>query len=299
MIDLATHLRNKHMPASLQKIMCLIAELAKPISREFHSKQHYSGTKNISGDEQMALDKWADQLFIRELKRTELVKTIASEEQDELIEYVKAKGTFGITLDPLDGSSLLGVNLTVGTIVGIYDEGNVMEEGKHMDGAMYLLYGPVTILVYTTCRGVHEFRLDHSGKYVLEMEHLMIPRGKIYAPGGLRNDYGEQHRNVVHHFEEKGYKLRYSGSLVADFHQILHKGGIFMYPALKSAPEGKLRLLFEANPLGLIAEQAGGACSNGKQRIRDIKPRALAQRVPLYIGGRQEVEAAERIMSRK
>ena len=298
-MNLKEHLKSRHIDKNLSELIMLISELAKPISREFHTKQHYTGTKNIHGDKQVALDKWADELIISRLKKSNLVRTIASEEQDEIVEIVKAKGKFGITLDPLDGSSLIGVNLTVGTIVGIFDEGDVMEPGKRMDAAMYILYGPLTALVYAARgKGVHEFVLHDNGNYVLQKKNIRIGNKKIYAPGGLRKDYLIEHKAFVDELEKQGYILRFSGSFVADCHQIMHKGGIFMYPALKTYPNGKLRLLFEANPLSLIIEEAGGLSSNGFERIHNIMPEELSQKTPLYIGDRKAILLLEKIFKK-
>ena len=297
-MNLKEHLKKENISKDLSELIILISELAKPISKEFHTMQHYSGTKNIHGDEQVALDVWADELIVSKLKESNLVRNIASEEQDEIIEVVKSKGTFGVTLDPLDGSSLIGVNLTVGTIVGIFDEGNVMEPGKRMDAAMYILYGPLTVLVYCAKKGVHEFVLCHDGHYYLQKENIKIGDKKIYAPGGLRKDYLPNHKAFVENLEEQGFKPRFSGCLVADFHQIMHKGGIFIYPALTTHPNGKLRLLFEANPLSLIIEAAGGTSSTGSERIRNISPSSISQSVPLYIGDKKIIDFLEQLFKK-
>ncbi len=293
-MNLKEHLKKEKLQKELAELIILISELAKPISKEFHTKTHYSGTKNIHGDKQVALDVWADKLIISKLKESNLVRTVASEEQDSVIEFQKSKGKFGVAMDPLDGSSLLGVNLTVGTIVGIFDQGNVMEKGKKLKAAMYILYGPLTTLVYTARNGVHEFALGHDGVYSLQKENIRIGDSKIYAPGGLRKDWLENHRKFIDYLESEGFKLRFSGSFVADLHQIMHKGGIFMYPALKSHPDGKLRLLFEAAPLGLIIHEAGGSCSNGKICLHQIEPEALSQRVPVYVGNKELIELLEK-----
>jgi fructose-1,6-bisphosphatase I len=159
-----------------------------------------------------------------------------------------------------------------------------------MLGAMYILYGPLTTLTYSLRAGVHEFALDDRGIFVLQEENVIIPDGKIYAPGALRRDYLPTHRGFIEKLEEEGYKLRYSGSFVADVHQILHKGGVFTYPPFAGNERGKLRLLFEAIPMGFIVSQAGGAASDGHRDLLSIKPEAVSQRVPVYIGGKREIE---------
>ncbi|RMF06959.1 fructose-1,6-bisphosphatase [Candidatus Woesearchaeota archaeon] len=299
-LSLKEHLSRNVQNRALAELILLISDLAKPISDAFHGKQGFAGTKNIYGENQLEIDKWADRTIIDKLRESSLVKSIASEEQSELIEIENASGTFGVVLDPLDGSSLIGVNLSVGTIVGIFDEGDVMEPGSRMDAALYLMYGPLTVLVYSAGKGVHEFVLSQDGVFRLLHENLRIPpgeKGKLYAPGGKRREYLPYHEKYISLLESDGYKLRYSGAFVADFHQILHKGGVFCYPATKSAPNGKLRLIFEANPMTFLVKQAGGKGSDGTRDIHSIVPRDLSQRTPLYIGSSDAVDLIEKVRS--
>lgn len=244
----------------------------------------------------MALDKWADDVLISGLKRTGLARYVATEEQPDIIEIDDPKNQFGVVIDPLDGSSLIDVNLSVGTIIGIYP-GNVLEKGETMIAAMYILYGPLTMLTLTTGNGVHDFVMDEKGAFVLKEKDVRIPDGKIYAPGALRKDYLPQHARFIESLEKEGYKLRFSGSFVADMHQILHKGGVFTYPGFKGKEKGKLRLLFEANPMGKIISEAGGAISNGKTNILSIKPEAIDELTPIYAGGKKEISLIEKLMA--
>lgn len=292
-IELQKHLKKQGASDDIIALITHISRLSTKISAAFLTHQHKADTKNIHGEEQMALDKYADKVFIEALEQSRLVKTIASEEQDDILEIKKAEGTFGVVMDPLDGSSLIDVNLTVGTIIGIYDEGNVMEPGKRMDAALYILYGPITTLVCTVGKGVHEYFLDQDGKFHLNRERMTIPSGKLLAPGALRRDWLPFHRKFIEQLEDEGYKLRYSGSFVADVHQIINKGGLFTYPADRSHKDGKLRLLFEANPLGLIIEQAGGRISDGDMNPREKKPVTIADRTPIYIGDSALVKRIE------
>lgn len=290
------HLKRQGVEKGLAKIILTLAEKSKIVKDAFLTHVGVSQTKNIHGEQQMELDKFADMVFLKAMEKSKLVRTVASEEQDTLVEIKKAKGGYGVTLDPLDGSSLIKTNLAVGTIAGFFNEGDVMEKGAKMDGAMYIVYGPLTSLVYTAKDGTHEFVMNGRGKFELRKENHMIPDGKIYAPGGLRSDWTEGHKKYVENLELQGYKLRFSGGFVPDIQNILYYGGVFTYPALKSAPNGKLRLLIEANPMALIAEQAGGAGSNGLMPLHDIKPESLAQRTPLYIGGKKEIELAKKYL---
>lgn len=291
----------------LRNLILQIGETCKTIAAGFAARQGQSDTQNVYGETQMALDKWADSVLIEDLRKSGLVRYLASEEQPDVLVFgdaldgkqpsEDAGGGLGITLDPLDGSSLIGVNLAVGTIVGIY-RGNVLRPGRDMVGAMYVLYGPLTTLTYTLKKGVHEFVLDPDGQYILQEADIRIPEGKIYAPGALRKQYLPGHLEWIETLEADGYKVRFSGSFVADVHQILHKGGVFTYPGFEGRERGKLRLLFEGNPMGFIVEEAGGASSDGSVSLLDIKPTGVADRVPVYIGGKKEIDMIEKINSR-
>ena len=252
-------------------------------------------TRNMYGEEQMALDMFADDVFISGLQQARLVRYIATEEQHKIIEVKNPKNNFGIVIDPLDGSSLIDVNLCTGSIIGIYP-GHVLEKGATMIAALYILYGPLTTLTFTTGKGVHEFALDDTGEFYLRHQDLKIPKGKIYAPGALRRDYLPAHAEWIESLEHSGYKLRFSGCFVADVHQILHKGGVFTYPGFKGRERGKLRLLYEANPMGKIIVEAGGAISNGRTNILDIKPEGIDDVTPIYVGGKEEIQLIETFM---
>lgn len=296
---LQEHLKAHKVDRDLAKIILLLAGKSRLVQKAFFTHSGVARTKNIHGEQQMELDTYSDVVFMNAMEESRLVKTVASEEQDEIVEIKKAKGSYGVTLDPLDGSSLIKTNLAVGTIAGFFNEGDVMEKGSKMDAAMYILYGPITSLVYTAKNGVHEFVLNPKGKFVLKRENITMPEGKIYCPGGLRSEWTEQHKKFINGLETQGYKLRFSGGFVPDFQQILTYGGVFTYPALTTAPQGKLRLIFEANPMALIAEQAGGAGTNGTQNLREIKPESLSQRTPLYLGGKKEIGLAGKYLARE
>ena len=276
----------------VKQVVLRISEVAKKISGGFASRRGASDSSNVYGEQQQAMDVWADELLISELRSSKLVKYLASEEQPDVMTFEGSSSDIGVTIDPLDGSSLIDVNLAVGTIVGIY-RGGVLSPGEGMLGAMYVLYGPLTTLTYCLRGGVHEFTLDDNGDFVLQEENIVIPEGKIYAPGALRRDWLPAHRGFIEKLEAEGYKLRYSGSFVADVHQILHKGGVFTYPAYAGREQGKLRLLFEAAPMGFIVSQAGGGVSDGRRDLLTIQPEAVSQRVPVYIGGKREITLIE------
>ena len=278
----------------LAALILKISSIAKTISDELPYRRGKADTKNVFGELQLVADKWADQFIIEELRKTGLVKTVVSEEQPDIVP-LNDSGTFNITLDPLDGSSNIESNNLVGTIIGIYKE-DLPTQGKHQVAAMYILYGPVATLVYTAQNGVHEFLYTKEG-FVLRGENMKLPEpGKLYGIGGLRKDWLPAFRQYIEQLEAEGYKLRYGGSFVGDFNQILHYGGIFAYPALIEKPNGKLRLLVESNTMSFIVKQAGGASTTGKSSILDVVPESITQRVPTYIGNKELIEKLEKIL---
>ena len=284
---------------NLMELILFLAKQAQQVKKGFFCSIRKTPadeqTKNMYGEEQMALDMYADDVFISGLQKARLVRYIATEEQHKIIEVKDPKNNFGIVIDPLDGSSLIDVNLCTGSIIGIYP-GHVLEKGATMIAALYILYGPLTTLTFTTGKGVHEFAEDGAGEFFLRHQDLKIPEGKIYAPGALRRDYFPAHARWIEKLEHSGYKLRFSGCFVADVHQILHKGGVFTYPGFKGREKGKLRLLYEANPMGKIIHEAGGAISNGRVDILTIKPEGIDDVTPIYVGGKEEIRLIEKFM---
>lgn len=270
-----------------------------------------AGAENASGDVVQKLDIIANETIAACLGYRGNVGIMVSEEDDEprILQEPGKGGRYIVLFDPLDGSSNIDVNVSIGTIFSILqrDEessnGNVMSDilqpGCRQVAAGYVIYSSSTVMAYTTGHGVHMFTLDPSiGAYRLCREHVtMPPRKRIYSvneayraqfPQGVQ-DYLEWTKRE----ESGGYVLRYIGSMVADFHRTLIKGGVFLYPPTTKAPQGKLRLLYEANPLAFIAEQAGGLATDGKHRILDKQPTALHERTPLLIGSREEVERVQ------
>ena len=204
-----------------------------------------------------------------------------------------------MTADPLDGSSLVDTNLSIGTIIGIHKD-SVLDSGRNsMVAALYITYGPLITMIYSAGKGAHEFVLNREGEYVLSQEDIKLnPKGSIFSPGGLRRDWNPAHLKFIEQLENDGYKLRYSGGFVPDINQILiKKGGVFTYPALKKAPQGKLRLLFELQPMAFIMEQAGGLATDGYQDILSIKVESINQLSPIYIGSTTEVQMAKQMLS--
>lgn len=298
MTTLREYLDGSGCEESLKDLIELIANQADPIREAFISNQKYVDTKNIYGEKQIALDTWSDAHLLNVFKESRLVKEAASEEQPEVVEFPDAKANYAVTVDPLDGSSLVQVNLAVGTIIGIFDGGGVMQPGRNLRAAMYMLYGPMTVLTLTVKEGVHIFALNHEKEYVMIEKDVKVPEGKLYASGALKRDWTPRHREFIEYLEQEGYKLRYSGSFVADVHQYLKYGGMFSYPAFKGHENGKLRLLFEANPLGFIVTEGGGRISDGERDILTIMPEKLDHRVPIYIGSKGIIKRMEEMFNK-
>ncbi len=297
MITLHEYLETCACADDLASLIELIAEQAVPIRDAFITHQSYATSINVSGEQQAAMDTWSDAHLTEVYRYSELVKVLASEEQNEIINFPDATSNYAIVMDPLDGSSLIQTNLAVGTIVGIFDNGKVMQKGSNQKAALYMIYGPMTTLTLTVGEGVAIFAMDEQKEYILLDGEVKMPEGNLYASGGLKKDWMDKHARFIDTVEHKGFKLRYSGSFVADFHQVLKYGGFYCYPALEGNPEGKLRLLFEAYPIGFIAAQAGGAISDGGRSLLEVEPTSLHQRTPIYVGSRGVIELMEGILS--
>ncbi len=295
-VDLRRHLRSQDIGDNLVHLICEIAEASKYVINAVRTGDlGVAGTSNLYGEEQLALDVLSDRIMRKRLVKSGVVCNIASEEMDEIYQVTSdSDGLYSVAYDPLDGSSLVDVNLAVGTIVSIFAGCDLLQEGRKQIAALFILYGPRVSLVYSVGNGVHEFTMNHLMEFTLTRENVkMQPAGNIYSPGGLRNKYSEGDEKFIRYMEAKGAKLRYSGGFVPDINQVLMKGkGIFMYPALNGSPSGKLRLLFELNPMAYLIEQAGGAATNGKIPILDLKPESLDQRAPIYIGCTEDVGKA-------
>ena len=264
-----------------------------------------TGDVNIQGEFVQKLDVYAHETFVRALEHRGHTAMVVSEEAEGPIHTGEPwhSGTYVVAVDPLDGSSNIDVNASIGTIFGIFrrkspvgaegDLGDILRCGRELEGAGYILYGAGTVLVLATSFGVNGFTLDPSvGEFFLSHPSIQSPKSRIYS---CNEAYSPQWHAGVRDWldgaKKAGYKARYIGSLVADFHRNLLKGGTFLYPATESSPEGKLRLLYEAFPLAYIVERAGGAASDGQGAILDRVASALHERAPLYIGDPDDVAA--------
>ena len=264
------------------------------------------GAENVQGEQQQKLDVYANQALLHCLGMRESVAALVSEEDEEPKTFDRAgslrgeTGKYIIVFDPLDGSSNIDVNVNVGTIFSVHRrletgtiEGSILQAGSEQLAAGYVVYGPSTVLVYTAGDGVHLFTLDPTiGAFVLTKENLRMPeKGPYYSVNEANaSTWPAGYEAYVDGLRAEGYSSRYIGSLVADFHRTLLKGGVFLYPPTKKQPGGKLRLLYEANPLAMIAEQAGGMASTGVGRVLDLVPEGIHERTPLVLGSRFELE---------
>ncbi|HED30683.1 MAG TPA: class 1 fructose-bisphosphatase [Prosthecochloris aestuarii] len=271
------------------------------------------GTTNVQGEEVKKLDLFANEKIINAIGQHGRFALMGSEENEGTIIPPKNEtGRYVLLFDPLDGSSNIDVNVSVGTIFSIYrltgdnpaeaDINDCLQKGSQQVAAGYVIYGSSVMMVYTTGTGVHGFTYDPTiGEFLLSHENITIPQqGKYYSINeGSWKQFNQSTKNYIDYLKEEDestgrpYSTRYIGSLVADFHRNLLTGGIFIYPATDRHENGKLRLMYEANPLAFICEQAGGRATDGKRRILDIDPTELHQRTPLYIGSKEDVLKAE------
>lgn len=299
----------QYASGELSQLLRDIALASKVVNREVNKAGLIDimgpmGSQNSGGEQQQKLDVLANIRFTRALTKGGEVCALISEETETYVD-LNNQGRYVIAIDPLDGSSNIDVNVSIGTIFSVYrrkspvgqpiHEQDILQAGDEQVAAGYILYGSSTMLVYTTGHGVNGFTYEPSlGEYVLSHPNMRMPEtGKIYSINeGSANSFDQSVKEYIQFCKDNNYTARYIGSLVADFHRNLLKGGIYIYPATAKDKKGKLRLMYECNALAFIAEQAGGSASDGKQRILLVKPRDLHQRTPLYVGSKNMVEKA-------
>ena len=316
---------NPEATGAFSRLLSELTVAAKIISREVNKAGiadilGYAGRENIQGEDVQKLDEFANRTIIERMSHIGQLCAIASEEEADIIKIPSkySKGNYVLITDPLDGSSNIDVNVSIGTIFSIHrkistDEdgtlSDVLQPGYKQVAAGYFIYGSSTMMVYTTGSGVHGFTLFPGiGEFLLSHENIRIPeRGRIFSVNeSYYNYWTDNVRRLVDYFKSLDtkpvYTARYIGSLVSDFHRNLLKGGIFMYPADTKDPKkphGKLRLMCEANPMAFVIKEAGGYASDGKKPILEIEPEDLHQRTPLFIGSKGDVELAEKYVQGK
>ncbi len=299
----------QYASGELSQILRDIALASKVVNREVNRAglidlAGNQGSQNTGGEQQQKLDVLANIRFTRALAKGGEVCAIISEESESYID-LNNYSKYVIAIDPLDGSSNIDVNVSIGTIFSIYrrrskvgqpiHEEDILQKGLDQVGAGYVLYGSSTMLVYTTGFGVNGFTYDPSlGEYFLSHPQMTMPEwGTTYSVNeGMALSFPPSIHDYLSLCKERQYTARYIGSLVADFHRNMLKGGIYLYPATAKAPNGKLRLMYECNALAFIAEQAGGTATDGRQRILDLQPTSLHQRTPFVVGSAKMVEEA-------
>jgi fructose-1,6-bisphosphatase I len=273
-------------------------------------------TENVQGEAQQKLDVLSNEMIVKAMDHGGRLCAMASEEEPDLIQIPDGFkcGKYVLLFDPLDGSSNIDVNVPVGTIFSVLrkitrgtrgEMEDVLQPGRRQVAAGYVIYGSSTMMVYTTGQGAHGFTLDPSiGEFLLSHPNIRIPDTGRYLSvnDSYERNWDESVRVLMRRYrgldgDRKPLNVRYVGSLVADFHRNMLGGGVFAYPANSKSPRGKLRLMYEANPLAFVVEQAGGAATDGHQRIMDITPAELHQRTPLFIGSKREVELACEVLS--
>jgi len=300
-VSLNQHLFTSGVPDKLRHLINDIARAGKYVENAIRTTDlGLAGSSNTYGEEQLKLDVLSNKIIKEQLCESRLVASFASEEEAEGLTELVPEAPFTLVFDPLDGSSLVDANLAIGSIFGIYAAGNpIGKTPRDQVAALYLVYGPRTILVYSAGKGVHAFFLNEVGEFVLLQKNLVMSDDvKTYAPGNLRAVTDTpNYRKMMNMWLDEAHTLRYSGGMVPDIHHMLIKGaGIFTNIGGNKYPKGKLRLLFECGPFAYIMEQAGGASSDGSLSILDVKIEDLDQRTPLIIGAKSEVKRVSEVL---
>ena len=325
-VSLASFLQDAHTSERLASLLCAIAEASQAISAltENGAIKNKDGediygklsSENVQGETQATLDVICDEIFTARLAATGLVAGMVSEEVDLpiAVENKSGKAEFLVFFDPLDGSSNVDVNVSIGSIFSVFkapnktnlSEANYLIAGKQQLAAGYTVYGPCTMLVITTGQGTHGFTLSRATKqFLLTHPNMQVPVDtKEYAINSSNQRFWEppikryitECKSGAVGRREKDFNMRWIGSMVADIHRILMRGGIYLYPkdSKDATKPGRLRLMYEANPMAMLLEQAGGAASTGRMRILDVQPEHIHQRIPIIIGSKHEVEHIER-----
>lgn len=328
-MTLARHLRTRSkreagVHEGLSELLMQIGQAGKVIAGKvvtagLENLLGETGTINVQGEVVLKLDQFSNDAFIQAFSQGGLVTTLISEEMEQAFQFEEnvKDGKYILLIDPLDGSSNIDVNGIIGSIFSVFrrtkedSKGtieDILRKGTEQVVGGYILYGPSTMFVYTAGDGTHAFILDPGmGEFLLSHENIRVPKsGKIYSVNeGNYHSWEQTTRQFIDYLKVKDratgrpYSARYGGSLVADFHRTLLKGGIFLYPGSVTKPEGKLRLQYEAAPMAFVMEQAGGSASTGQKRILDLKPEMLHERTPLVIGSPDDVSLFEEFSQNK
>jgi fructose-1,6-bisphosphatase I len=307
--------RQRNQPGAsgeLTRVLVQMGTVAKIISSyvrrsSLEGLKGLTGETNVQGEQVKRLDKLGNDAFVEAFEYVGIVGALVSEEMDEpmILHSDEGREKYVVLIDPIDGSSNLDVDCVIGSIFSVRELGDsleesILQEGTKQTAAGYIMYGTSVLIVYSAGDGVHTFVLDEEiGEFVLDHEEIRMPDqgNTLSANFGNRNLWTRPARAFSDSLtagDGRRYSLRYSGALVADLHQILHRGGIYFYPEEDKRPAGKLRLLYECAPLAMIAEQAGGACTTGRSRVMRISPKDIHQRIPFAVGGAYEIGEYEK-----
>jgi fructose-1,6-bisphosphatase I len=284
-------------PEDLALLTTAIAEASITVWENIPFKSGLLADVNPSGERQKAIDVFSNDVFAEALTGTDLAGEVASEEMTEAIE---SKGRLSIAMDPLDGSSNVETNNPLGSIFGFYSK-RLPCSGRNITGALYVTYGNTVTITLSFGKGVHRFVAVRRGaemSFELLGLDLKVPvKPEVYGIGGFRKDWTPPVRDFVDSFEARGMRVRYCGTFVGDYNQVLSRGGIFAYPEQVGRPQGKLRVLFESAPIAYINEQAGGYATDGRRNVLDIEPKSLPETSPVYIGSAPLLHELERLVS--
>ncbi|MFC7080436.1 class 1 fructose-bisphosphatase [Halorussus caseinilyticus] len=277
------------MSDAISEAIGVVARSAPEIRNGLAGRRRKTDAENASGETQLAADVWADELLAERLTAIDGVGQFASEEREGVVECGEG---YGVTVDPLDGSSNLKPNNSMGTVLGVYDA-ELPASGRNLVAAAYVLYGPITTMVVARDGDVTEYVVEDDGTRRAVTEDLTLPEDPtVYGFGGRVPDWTDRFGDYAREIEDE-LKLRYGGAMIGDVNQVLTYGGVFAYPELESRPEGKLRLQFEGNPIAYVVESAGGASSNGEESLLDADAEAIHQRTPVYVGNEGLIERLE------
>ena len=284
-------------PEDLSTLTTAIAKASIAVWDSIPFKSGMLKDVNPSGETQKAIDVFSNDVFVEALTATGCAAEVASE---EMAEPVEAKGSVSVAMDPLDGSSNVETNNPLGSIFGFYSK-RLPTSGRNLAGALYVTYGSMVTLTLSFGKGVHRFVAVREGpnmSFELLGVNLKLPeKPEVYGVGGFRKDWIPQVGSFVDSLESRGMRIRYCGTFVGDYNQVLSRGGIFAYPQLVNKPQGKLRVLYETAPMAFVNEQAGGYATDGRRNILDIEPAALADTSPAYVGSASLAKELEQLVS--
>lgn len=288
--------------SGLDKIFLSIAKTGQLISRQLSFRVGMTGTMNPFGEKQAELDVFSNDAFAKSLMDTGVVGSVASEELERSLENEIGDDSFSVAMDPLDGSSNITTNNPLGSIFGVW-RGPLPQSGRNLIASAFITYGPTLSITFTNGKSVDQYvevrEGKNAGRFALAYKSIKLPDApEVYGFGGTRSDWIPQVEKFVNSLEARGMHLRYGGTFIGDYNQVIQRGGIFSYPEQKNKPKGKLRVLYETAPVSYITELAGGKSSDGTKSILDIQPTKLAETSPFYVGNASLIDELETMLKK-